>query len=125
MSNPPLFLAVGGQPQTRQNVVVLKRFIIFAVLKQKTMAKAKMNYEDAINLLYKKVGETHFEDVLYEVAWGLLRKYINEIEEKNRIVDNDGEFCDYNSGAESMWYDEVYDELMWPVLDGIQSAGKE
>lgn len=89
------------------------------------MAKAKMNYEDAINLLYKKVEETHFEDVLYEAARELLLKYVNEIEKKNRIVDNDGEFCDNDSDSESMWYDEPCEELMWPVLDGIQSAGKE
>ena len=86
---------------------------------------AKIDVNKAVDLLYKKVGETNYYDLIYEVTNNLIQKYVKEIEDSvDDIVNEDGESLVTDEFGER-WYDEDFDALREHITDSIYNAVSE
>lgn len=56
------------------------------------------------------------EDRVYELAQGLVNKYINKVEEEFAITDENGD--------DTMWYDEVREDAMKIIFEKLDAFFK-
>jgi replication initiation and membrane attachment protein DnaB len=86
---------------------------------------AKIDVNKAVDLLYKKVGNTDYSNLIYEVTNDLIHKYVKEIEDSaDDIVNEDGESLVTDEFGER-WYDEDFDALREHITDDIYRAVSE
>lgn len=87
--------------------------------------KKTLNFNDAIDELYKRIANINYDDLVYEIAHDIVSKNIKEIENSvDDVVDDDGNTL-INDEFGEMWYDEEYDHLVEHIKDGMYQALKD
>lgn len=70
-------------------------------------AKKKINYNEAEKMLNNKLKSLEIGDEVYSMVHEIFSRFVEEIEDKYTVVDDDGEeFGD----DDAMWYDDLVRE---------------
>ena len=72
--------------------------------------KDYVSFETARQLLEEKVKSCGFEDEVYSLVFGKVSECINEVEDELGEIDDDDD---------TMWYDEVREDMMQLLYDRI------